>query len=179
MKRLSRFMSIIFLVCATGFLLYTASVIEQQKQMREEVSKTRENYKNVTTSKYATHETEFAVYNESEYCDNTLNAINDARANNGLSPLYYDYNLGLAAGKLSLSQISCDFYSIEELYAEAGAPVKGSIAWIDIQDIRGLDYASLVLEYNPDLATGKYTNIGIGYSVIDNEGSTMLVFAFR
>ena len=35
MKRLSRFLSIIFLVISTGILLYTASVYEEQKQQEE------------------------------------------------------------------------------------------------------------------------------------------------
>lgn len=151
---------------------------KQVQQMREEVSKTRENYTNVTTSKYAPYETAFAVYNESAYCDNTLKAINDAREKNGLSPLFYDNNLGLAAGKLSLSQISCDYYSIEELYAEAGAPVKGSIAWSQFACIDEKDYANEVLTNHPDLATGNYTNIGIGYCVVNDRGSTKLCYAF-
>lgn len=149
---------------------YLEESYQRQAQMREELYTTKENYKNTTTSKYSDFETDFAVYNETEICDSILNAINDARQKNGLSPLTYDNNLGIAAGKVSLAPFSDDFYSVEELCAEAGIKQIGRISWVDTANTDTSTYPSMVLEYHPHLATGNYTYIGIAYDITDKGG---------
>lgn len=138
---------------------------QQRVQRHKEAAATKDNYKNTTTSKYSDFETDFAVYNETEICDSILNAINDARANNGLSPLTYDNNLGIAAGKVSLAPFSDDYYSVEELCAEAGIKQLGRISWITTSSADTSTYAGRVLKHHPHLTTGDYTYIGIGYRV--------------
>lgn len=144
---------------------YLGEMYQERVKAHEEAAATRENYKNTTDSKYSDFETDFAVYNETEVCDSILNAINDARANNGLSPLTYDNNLGIAAGKVSLAPFSDDFYSVEELCAEAGIKQVGRISWVNTTSSDTSTYASKVLENHPHLTTGDYTYIGIGYRV--------------